>query len=90
VTTRAGKGTIFEVWLPTVGEELKPVSEASGELPRGNGEVVMIVDDETLLVSLAEEMLAELGYEPVGFDSSTAALEAFRLSPQRFDLDTHR
>ena len=30
-------------------------------------------------------MLAELGYEPVGFTSSAAALEAFRDSPQRFD-----
>ncbi len=38
------------------------------------------------LVALAEEMLAELGYEPVGFDSSSAALQAFRAEPQRFDL----
>jgi CheY-like chemotaxis protein len=31
-------------------------------------------------------MLAELGYEPVGFTSSVAALDAFREQPQRFDL----
>jgi CheY-like chemotaxis protein len=37
-------------------------------------------------VALAEEVLAGLGYEPVGFDSSAAALQAFRLAPQRFDL----
>jgi CheY-like chemotaxis protein len=46
----------------------------------------MIVDDEPALVALAEETLAELGYEPVGFNSSSAALLAFRASPQRFDL----
>ena len=34
---------------------------------------------------LGEEMIASLGYEPVGFTSSTAALEAFRASPGRFD-----
>jgi DNA-binding NtrC family response regulator len=39
-----------------------------------------------MLVALAEEMLAELGYEPVGFDSSSAALQAFRAEPRRFDL----
>ena len=38
------------------------------------------------LVQLGEEMLAALGYEPVGFDSSAAALAAFRADPQRFDL----
>jgi DNA-binding NtrC family response regulator len=31
-------------------------------------------------------MLAELGYEPVGYNSSYAALRAFRAEPQRFDL----
>jgi CheY-like chemotaxis protein len=46
----------------------------------------MIVDDEPALVALAEETLAELGYEPVGFDSSLAALQAFRAEPRRFDL----
>src|SRR5207237_333671 len=46
---------------------------------------IMIVDDEPSLVTLAEETLAELGYEGVGFDSSVAALAAFRESPQRFD-----
>ncbi len=46
----------------------------------------MIVDDERALVALAEEILAGLSYEPVGFDSSLAALEAFRLEPKRFDL----
>ena len=46
----------------------------------------MIVDDEPMLVGLAEEMLAGLGYEPVGFESSQAALQVFRSKPERFDL----
>jgi CheY-like chemotaxis protein len=31
-------------------------------------------------------MMAELGYEPVGFASSAAALESLRSTPQRFDV----
>jgi CheY-like chemotaxis protein len=46
---------------------------------------VLIVDDEAPLVTLATETLAELGYVPVGFTSSVAALEAFRAEPERFD-----
>ncbi len=45
----------------------------------------MLVDDEPALVALGEEMLAELGYEPVGFRGSGAALQAFQTDPQRFD-----
>jgi PAS domain S-box-containing protein len=86
VTTTAGVGTRFEIWLPVTGQAAIPLVEASGTLPRGHGETVMIVDDERPLVDLAEEIIADLGYEPVGFASSSAALAAFRAAPERFDL----
>jgi PAS domain S-box-containing protein len=86
VTSKEGEGTTFEIWLPVVGETGTPAVESAGTLPRGNGETVMIIDDERQLVSLAEEITAELGYEPVGFESSGAALEAFRAAPRRFDV----
>jgi PAS domain S-box-containing protein len=86
VTTNPQQGTKFEIWLPLAGEAQVPAARAVGELPRGRGETVMIVDDERPLVALAKELLAGLGYQPVGFDSSNAALQAFRLAPQRFDL----
>jgi signal transduction histidine kinase/ActR/RegA family two-component response regulator len=86
VVTQAGVGTTFTVWLPASGETPRIQAEPAGELPLGNGETVMIVDDQKSLVALAEETLAALGYEPAGFDSSVAALQAFRAEPQRFDL----
>jgi len=86
VTTQAGAGTTFTVWLPAAGETPRLLAEPVGELPQGNGETVMIVDDQRSLVALAEETLAVLGYEPAGFDSSVAALQAFRAEPQRYDL----
>jgi nitrogen-specific signal transduction histidine kinase/CheY-like chemotaxis protein len=86
VKTAVGHGTSFEIWLPLAAEAGKPAVETARELTRGHGETVLIVDDEPMLVALAEEMLAELGYEPVGYNSSSAALRAFRAEPQRFDL----
>jgi CheY-like chemotaxis protein len=86
VATQVGAGTTFAIWLPAAGEIPMLLAEPAGEVPRGNGETVMIVDDERALVALAEETLAELGYKPVGFDSSVAALQAFHTEPKRFDL----
>src|SRR5271165_663574 len=85
VASTVGEGTTFEIWLPVAGETAMPAAESARPLPHGNGETVMIVDDERPLVALAEEITAQLGYEPVGFDSSSAALAAFRSSPHRFD-----
>jgi PAS domain S-box-containing protein len=86
VESAMGEGTSFEIWLPVTTEVGKPPVEAARQLPHGRGETVMIVDDEPTLVALAEEMLAGLGYEPVGFESSRIALQAFRAKPDRFDL----
>ena len=85
IKTTLGEGTKFEIWLPVSGEIAVPEFEPEQALPRGNGQIIMIVDDERPLVALAEEIIAQTGYEPIGFDSSTAALAAFRTSPDRFD-----
>jgi predicted ATPase/signal transduction histidine kinase/CheY-like chemotaxis protein len=86
VTTQVGVGTTFTIWLPAA-EQIPTLHAApAGDLPRGKGETIMIVDDERALVALGEETLADLGYEPVGFDSSLAALQAFQAEPKRFHL----
>jgi PAS domain S-box-containing protein len=86
VFTAIGAGTTFTVWLPGAGEIIAPSGEPLAHLPHGRGQRVLVVDNERSLVALAEEILAELGYEPVGFSSSVAALRAFRESPLRFDI----
>jgi len=85
VEPRPGHGTRVAVWLPVCGDCEAPPARLDPTWPRGNGQVVMVVDDERPLVELAEELLAELGYEPVGFESSERALEAFTADPRRFD-----
>jgi signal transduction histidine kinase/CheY-like chemotaxis protein len=86
VTSAPGHGATFTIWMPALAATPLVGPEHADELPRGSGEVVMVIDDEPALVALAEEMLAELGYEPVGFTSSKTALDAFFADTQRFDL----
>ena len=84
VSSSPGTGTTFSVYLPLT--EAEPAQEpAPLAAPRGNGETILVVDDEESLVRLAEEVLASLGYEPVGCVGAIEALRVFRAAPQRFD-----
>jgi signal transduction histidine kinase/ActR/RegA family two-component response regulator len=80
------KGTTFEVYFPRIDADIQEEAAPAAPVRLGHGEAVLIVDDDRSLVLLGEEMLAALGYEPVGFDHGQAALAAFRADPERFDL----
>jgi PAS domain S-box-containing protein len=85
VASARGTGSTFTIYLPRFGDVAEPVIGEESDLPRGAGQRVLIVDDEEPLVQLASRTLEELGYTPVGFTSSSAALAAIRADPQRFD-----
>jgi CheY-like chemotaxis protein len=86
VDSRPGEGAHFTVYLPRERYVAAPPAPAAEGVVPGQGETVLLVDDEEALVRLGEELLAELGYEPVGYASSRQALEAFRAAPDRFQL----
>jgi PAS domain S-box-containing protein len=83
VESALGAGAAFTVYIPW-SSAVAVSSAKEDSAPFGDGETILLVDDEEALVRLDEEMIASLGYEPVGFTSSTDALAAFRESPDRF------
>jgi PAS domain S-box-containing protein len=86
VSSEQGKGTVFEIFLPCI-ERSGDMPEAPNRAALNRGtERVLFVDDEEDLVYAGEKMLKRLGYEPVVFQSSLKALEAFRAKPDDFDL----
>jgi signal transduction histidine kinase/ActR/RegA family two-component response regulator len=85
VRSELGAGSTFSVYLPV--SDRQPAQEpVPAELPQGHGETVLIIDDEEALVRVAEEVLAALGYEPVGCVGAQQALRLFRASPERFEI----
>jgi len=63
VESESGQGTTFEILLPRAGEENVPTIQSElGNLPRGNGESVLIVDDEQAIRDLVAGALQGQGY----------------------------
>ncbi|MEW6349335.1 MAG: PAS domain S-box protein [Thermodesulfobacteriota bacterium] len=85
VQSEEGKGSVFNVYLPVVEEELPDETRIATPLPRGK-ERILVVDDEEDVALLGQRMLQGLGYQVTATTSSQEALETFRDHPELFDL----
>ena len=87
VASAPGKGSRFEVWLPAAKSDASTTARGQPVAPPrlGQGETVLIVHDDRDSLLGDEEILAALGYEPIGFDHPADAIAAFRSEPARFD-----
>ena len=87
VISKPGEGTTFHIYFPRIKAEYleEYVIPGHTHLPRGE-ERVLFVDDEEDLLSVGQQMLFLQGYEVVIHKSPVDALEAFRASPETFDL----
>jgi nitrogen-specific signal transduction histidine kinase/CheY-like chemotaxis protein len=81
-----GVGSRFAVWLPCHSADRPTARPSPPALQLGQGETVLVVDDASERLLADEEVLAALGYEPVGFTGAAAALRACRASSARFDV----
>lgn len=77
VNSTLGEGTRFDIWLPSIPSH-QPilVQHASGTTGRGDGETVLVLETDRRRLLRHEEVLAALGYEPVGFTAAQEAAEA--------------
>jgi PAS domain S-box-containing protein len=87
-----GIGTTFSIFLPTAEAGLsKPVRETpskavSGPLPRGNGESILVVDDEESVRLIMRSTLESFGFRAVGAADGAEAVALFRSAPALFDM----
>ncbi len=87
VSSKPGKGTRFQIFLPKQERQFARASEA---LPparpvKGNGKILLI-DDEPNIIGWTSKALSQMGYQVVGMTSPMEAVAAFKNDPENFDL----
>ena len=84
--TAVGQGTTIAVYLPaSVGKADQPGS-APPVVPRGQGERILVADDEPSICDTISASLAEYGYAPVSCADGMEALALFYAEPDNFSL----
>ncbi|MBU8910114.1 MAG: response regulator, partial [Desulfobacterales bacterium] len=86
VYSEPGKGSEFKVYFPIEKSSFEKLDTQSTEPVRGGTERILLVDDEEAILTMEKQMLERLGYQVASRTSSVEAFEAFRSSPDKFDL----
>jgi CheY-like chemotaxis protein len=78
VQTEMNKGTAFFIYLPAQDSASStPAEEGPKELPVGNGELILAIDDEASILRMTQETLETFGYRVVTARDGAEAVAAF-------------
>ncbi len=79
VYSELGKGTTFKVYLPAVElrSDAPNLQRTNTNLPRGNGETILVVDDEISILSITSQTLQAFGYNVITASDGADALAVY-------------
>ncbi|MBI5768615.1 MAG: PAS domain S-box protein [Verrucomicrobia bacterium] len=86
VRSAPGQGTTFELYFPAVAVQPAAPATAPTDIPRGNGERVLVVDDDPVSGFAIEKLVESLGYQVQRCTRPEDALARFSAAPASYDL----
>jgi PAS domain S-box-containing protein len=86
VYSEVGRGTVFHVYLPLIGDKTDKIFVKEIETLPGGRETILFVDDEKMLAHANKLALEELGYKVVAETDPGIAIEAFHADRDGFDI----
>jgi hypothetical protein len=84
VYSQQGSGTTFKIFLPAEARD-DPFEDrgAPKKLPKGNGELILLVDDEPSILEVATRILEKHNYRVIVAHNGTEALDIFAAEMNR-------
>jgi len=84
----SSEGTAFQVYLPLVSERASEAGfeDTEDDLPKGNGQTVLVAEDAEDVRAMVKNLLTSLGYNVITAVNGQDALERFEASGRRVNL----
>ncbi|MBW8467403.1 MAG: response regulator [Thiobacillus sp.] len=90
VHSQPGQGTRFDIFIPAppggVVPATGPGAAAQSDAGRGQGERVLLVEDDLLMSAMLEKLLVRRGYRVSHHSEPEQAMAAVRADPQALDI----
>ncbi|PYS98292.1 MAG: hybrid sensor histidine kinase/response regulator [Acidobacteria bacterium] len=87
VYSEPGRGTGFSINLPAMDDAAEViVPEPASAYPRGNGETVLVIDDEDNIIQITKATLEMFGYKTLSAADGAKGLAVYRDQHEEIDL----
>ena len=87
VESQVGHPTTFSVYLPAIGPALQPETEPKlARVPSGNGQGILVIDDEVAICEITKAALENYGYRVVVANSGPEAVQFYTDRQSQIDV----
>jgi two-component system, cell cycle sensor histidine kinase and response regulator CckA len=87
VESQHGRGTTFHLFFPAeVSQASNEPAPKSRELPRGHGELILVVDDEASVRTITQHTLENFGYQVLTASDGAEAAAIYGGAREKIDL----
>jgi PAS domain S-box-containing protein len=87
VYSEPGKGTVFRIYFPKYTESLHADAQETTDAPeRSQGETILLVEDDPVLLDMSQTMLEQLGYCVLPAQGPLEAMRVIDQEPSTIDL----
>ncbi len=85
VNSEKGTGSTFNIFLPAVKRSAKETEKVDQKIVTGH-DTILLVDDETIVREVNQEILSELGYRVFAASNGRQALDIYQKKGTKIDL----
>ncbi|MBE9220020.1 PAS domain S-box protein [Dolichospermum flos-aquae] len=86
VDSKVGKGSKFQVFLPSINQEVSILKSDDHKMYQGRGELILLVDDEAQIIEVTKTILENYNYQIITARNGKEAIDIYTQNQDKIKL----